>query len=575
MKKLVPILLCCCLLASCGAPSASEGPDTPPETPVSTPGEQQNATQPEPPPTPETVELEDFSLMEGIQLDQLGYRPSDPKIAVVPAETLEFRVVRLTDGASLLKGETGAPIFSAASLETVRLADFSALTEAGEYSVVTPDGKSHPFVISDNPYTELRKATLDFFECQKCGVALDLGVWSHAPCHTTPAAVLDADGKPTGVELDVSGGWHDAGDYGRYIVPAAQTVAQLLMGYEMSPNPDEDVLSVTWFEIEWMLKMQDAETGGVYHKVSCKNFNALDQMPDKETAQLVICPVSATATADFAAAMALASRFYPEQSETLLSAARRAWDWCLANPDAPGFKNPIGVVTGEYGDSSSSDERFWAACELFAATGDETCHEYIKNANTQTGLGWQQMGTFGIAAYLFQAGDKADPDVTERLRSRLIGSARSILDSCETDPYGISLGTNYYWGCNMAVGNNAMTLLLADRLEPDEAYQKAALEHMHYLLGKNALNQSYISGFGEKAMQNPHHRLSVAVKATVPGMVAGGPNADTSQDPKLNATRAGEPPMKCYIDDIESYASNEITIYWNSPVYFVLAALGM
>ncbi|MDR0293699.1 MAG: glycoside hydrolase family 9 protein, partial [Oscillospiraceae bacterium] len=427
----------------------------------------------------------------------------------------------------------------------------------------------------ESPYGGRRKAVLDFFHYQKCGVDLEAGVWSHPACHTSAAAVIDASGAETGEEKDVSGGWHDAGDYGRYIVPAAQAVAQLLLGYEFSSGLDPEVLDVVWFEIEWMLKMQDEATGGVYHKVSCRNFDGLDEMPQNETGQLVICPVSATATADFAASMALASRFYPAQKDALMAAAVRAWEWCEQNPDAPGFRNPSRVGTGEYGDGSSKDERFWAACELFAATGEEKYHDYIKSADLFSGLGWNNMGTYGLTAYLFHAGDRADGDLTSRMEDKLRSACKGIMEKYQDDPYGVSLGANYGWGSNMEVGNNAMTLLLGSLLFDDApGYAQAALEHMHYLLGKNALSKSYISGFGSDPMENPHHRPSVSMKQAVPGMVSGGPNMSL-QDNAVKKACEGQPPAMCYIDHIDSYSSNEITIYWNSPVYFVLAVLGL
>ncbi|MDR0324696.1 MAG: glycoside hydrolase family 9 protein [Oscillospiraceae bacterium] len=513
--------------------------------------------------------------MNNIRLDQMGYRPGDVKKAVVPETASGFQVVRVSDRAVLYEGNASEPMLCAASHEKVRIADFTAVTQSGEYRLETEEGSSYPFFIGDTPYGGLRKAVLDFFHYQKCGVTLDAGAWSHPACHTTPAYVLDASGQKTGEIKDVSGGWHDAGDYGRYIVPAAQTVAQLLLAYELAPAPDAGVLDAVWFEIEWMLKMQDETAGGVYHKVSCETFNALNQMPDQERGELVLCPVSAATTADFAATMALASRFFPAQKDRLIGAAGRAWQWCLANPDAPGFQNPPNVKTGEYGDDDSQDERFWAACELFIATGDEAYHDYIKSAELSTGLGWRQMGTFGLAAYLLHAGSKAGPDLAARMKSKLLSAAQDIMAQCETSPYGISLGLSYRWGSNMDLANNAMTLLLAELFENNIQYREAALEHMHYLLGKNGLNKCYISGLGSDPMRNPHHRPSVAAGQAVPGMVSGGPNGNTKADLILHKHCAGLPPMKCYVDHIESCASNEIAIYWNSPVYFVLAVLGL
>jgi endoglucanase len=136
------------------------------------------------------------------------------------------------------------------------------------------------------------------------------------------------------------------------------------------------------------------------------------------------------------------------------------------------------------------------------------------------------------------------------------------------------MGMSFPWGSSMNVANNAVTLILGDFLINKPEYTQAALDHMHYLLGFNSLAQSFITGYGQKAPLNPHHRPSVAAGSAVPGMVVGGPENNLS-DPALKKAREGFPPAKRYIDDKESYASNEITIYWNSPVYFALALLDL
>jgi endoglucanase len=566
MRKLIPFFLFLCLLIGCTpAEEPADTPDIPPP----------EETMP-PPEEPEEIFMLGLDILDTIHVDQLGYRPNDIKRAVLTGDAGVFYVCRASDGLAVYTGETSEAVYSAGSEEWVRVADFSGFSQPGEYYIADGTGRSFPFLIDPNPYGGLRKAVLRFFHYQKCGVEVDKGVWSHPACHTDLAFVLDTEGQRTGEVKDGSGGWHDAGDYSRYTVPGAQSVAQLLLAYELAPNPDEELLDEVWFKLEWMLKMQDPATGGVYHKVGCRNFNALDEMPHNERNEIFFSPISPTATANFAATMAMASRFYPVHREKLLDAARVAWEWCLQNPDAPQFTNPFLVVTGQYGDRSCADERFWAASELFAATGDESFHEYLKTATISVGLGWQRMGTYGIIAYLFHAGDKADATLTAQMRDALLNEAETVMMRYNNEPYGISLGDNFNWGSNMGVANNAMTLLLANIIDPRKAYIDAALEHMSYLLGKNALGQSYISGFGSRPMQNPHHRPSVAVGQTVPGMVAGGPNSGgTGGDRELEQARVGKSPMKSYIDHIGSYASNEVTIYWNSPVYFVLAVLDL
>ncbi|MCL2051860.1 MAG: glycoside hydrolase family 9 protein [Lachnospiraceae bacterium] len=520
--------------------------------------------------------------MKKIHINQLGYRPGDTKKATITTAANRFSVIRAADRKIVFRDYTGSPFEDAASGDMVRIADFSYLSEKGAYFITANNENgfaidSYPFVISDKPYKSLRKALLDFFHYQKCGVSVECGEWSHPACHTKLAKIYGTD-----QEKDVSGGWHDAGDYGRYTVPAAMAVADLLLAYELAPNPDENILDIAWFEIEWMLKMQDEKSGGVYHKVTCKRFNAFDEMPEDEHEELYIMPMSLAATADFAACTALASRFYPDKKEALLTAAERAFDWCLENSEMLPFTNPPEIQTGIYGNWLGIDEhyenkRFWAACELFVATKSEKYHDYVKKSELFSGLGWQNTGGYGLYAYLAKGGDSADETQLQRMKEYLLSVSSDIVAKYKADGYGNSLGTQYRWGSNMYVGNNAMLLLLAATVFPEKAsgFKEMAMAHFHYLIGRNSLSQSYITGFGHQAAKNPHHRPSIAKGKAVPGMVVGGPCMNTDADPILKESCGGLPPAKCYIDDAESYASNEVTIYWNSAVYFVMAALDL
>jgi len=505
--------------------------------------------------------------MKNIHVNQLGYRTNGIKKAIVPHDDITFEIIR--DNVSVFNGKCGEKVFDAASNATVRIADFSEFRECGEFFIKTASGDSYKFTIGENPYAGFRDALLEMFNYQKCGVDLDCGKWSHPACHDSLATVYGTDEK-----LDVSGGWHDAGDYGRYIVPAAPAVADLLLAFELSPNPSPNLLETVWFEIEWMLKMQCKKTGGVYHKVSCRGFNALDEMPHLEKGELIICPISLTATADFAAITAMASRFYPTKKAELIEAAKRAWEWCEKNLDVPGFKNPPGITTGEYGDKDAKDELFWAACELFNATGNEIYHDYVKSSKIYLGLGWARMGTYGIAAYLM-SGVATDYSLAEEMKERLRRECEDITENFIREPYGTSQNGVYGWGSNLGVANNAMTLLLYNCIVEERAYKSIAMEHMHYLLGRNPLSLSYITGFGTNAVKNPHHRPSVSVGEAFPGLVSGGPCAFATSDAAWKKHCEGKPPSMCFVDDKDSYSTNEITIYWNSPVYFVASVLDM
>ncbi len=384
-------------------------------------------------------------------------------------------------------------------------------------------------------------------------------------------------------KLDVSGGWHDAGDYGRYVVPGAKAAADLMLAYQLNPGAFANPLSSTIpvivdeirYELEWLLKMQDAASGGVYHKVTTKAFEG-EVMPEEVTEELVLAPISTNATGTFAAVMAMASALYQPYdaafSKKCLAAAEKAWSYTPKNPSNT-FTNPEDILTGEYGDLTTKDERFWAAAELLKATGKKEYNDYIVSAFKElipSGLGWASVGSYGTYAYLTTASDKVDGTLAAKLKNDLLKEAKKLLALSDYDGYHISLGRSYPWGSNMSVANNAMLLLIANLIEPDAAYSQSAADHLNYLFGVNCLSYSYVTGFGTQSPNNTHHRPSMAIGQTLPGMLVGGPNSNL-EDPYARAVLEGLPPAQCYADNTQSYSTNEITIYWNSPLVFLLS----
>ncbi len=527
-----------------------------------------------------------------ILVNQIGYQIAQPKTAFFREGALgeTFEVVDAA-GRTVYAVQQSAAIDDPASGDTVSSGDLRAVTTPGTYHVRVGDRVSPTFVIGENVYEAVLHDVLRFFYYQRCGVALaeDLaGAFAHPACHTGLATV-----QGTNETKDVSGGWHDAGDYGRYVVPAAKTVADLLLAYEANPalftddtgipesgNGIPDILDEVRFELDWLIKMQEEKTGGVYHKVSCATFPGF-VMPDQEKEPLVISPVSTAATGDFAAALALAARMYekndPAYSQRLLAAAEKAWAYLEANPGGgTGFRNPEGIQTGEYGDTVDTDERYWAAAELARTTKKAA---YAKAAaelrakNPPSGLGWQAVGTFGDIA-LLQAGDAADADTQSAVKAELLRTASMLYALSGQDGYRMTLKTDYPWGSNMTVANNGLYLLLAAAVSPEDAkaFTNAAWQHLDYLMGANPMGYCYITGHGTLFPVSPHHRPSLAAKETVPGMLAGGPDGGL-EDPYAKTVLRGQPPAKCYVDNDQSYSTNEVTIYWNSPLLYLAALL--
>lgn len=534
-----------------------------------------------------------MSLVRQIKVNQLGYPVDADKIAVLTAKCSEFEVVNQKTKKIVYRGQLSEPIEDQASNEVVYHADFSNVSDSGHYYIQADGVRSATFLISDNPYFEARQGILKAFYFFRCGMELTeeyAGEWAHKACHLAESIVFDNQE----CKLDGTGGWHDAGDYGKYTVPGAKAVADLLLAYELRPNafnqaipiPETDgvipdILHECRYELDWLLKMQELETGAVYHKLTTLEFPGLDVMPEDDLDPQYLTPVSATATGTFAATMAMAARIYKpfdqEFAAVCLERAEKAWQWLLMNPDVPGFKNPVEITTGEYGDEDDRDERFWAAAELYRTTGNENYHQaLIELADedfSKTEFGWADMGGYGTTAYLLNGKALSNHDVYQKLMSELMHEAEKLLNNCSKDGYLISLeNEDYVWGSNMGVMNKAMTLLLAHHFTGNVAYKNCALDHVHYLFGRNALDISYVTGFGDRPVMEPHHRPSVGdqVDAPVPGLVSGGPNAGL-QDEYAAAHLQGKAPAKCFVDHEDSYATNEVTIYWNSPALFVLA----
>ncbi len=535
------------------------------------------------------------TVSENIHVNQVGYKSADKKIAIINGQHSSFNVVDAANMKVVLTKELSETLKDDSSGDSVCYADFSEITSKGKYFIsVSKLGRSYEFKIGDSDiYTGVSDAMLKALYFQRCGITLDninAGEYIHGACHKSLAKIYGDDSK----EIDVSGGWHDAGDYGRYVVPAAVTAADLLLAYEFFPNsftdttniPESsnkipDILDEAKYSIEWMLKMQDKISGGVYHKVTSMSFPDITLMPDIDVDDLYVMPVSTTATANFAAVTAMSARIYkdidPYFSMSCLNASLQAWSWLEKNDNFVEFKNPADVLTGEYGDNSGYDEISWAAAELFRTTDDKKYGDYfVKNFEANGfGLGWQNVSGFAAIAYMFSNSDKTDIKMSEEIIKSWIEKADMFVDTAKKDGYLLAMHKmEYYWGSNMNVATHAMHLLVADRLSNKEEYTEAVKNAAHYLMGRNTLSQCYITGFGSKQTMQPHHRPSLGdtVKQPIPGLVVGGPNSaldDNVSKSKLN----GLAPAKCYLDDMSSYATNEVATYWNSPTIFVFGYL--
>ena len=500
----------------------------------------------------------------------------------------------------------GPPAFDAETGDSVQAADFSKLAESGTYYLEVPGvGRSWTFSIGPDVYSRTYYLAMRAFYGQRCGITVDLGPefpgYVHPACHLK--GEFHSSSGRQGQRNNI-GGWHDAGDYGRYLVNSGITMGTLLWAWELfgprlrdiklnipeSGNGVPDILNEARWNLEWMLLMQD-EDGGVWHKQTSESFAGFvmpeeDHLPSKVIGTGEEPYKSTCATADLAAVAAIAARVYRPFDAKFAARnaeqAREAWTWSGKYPNVA-FKNPPGITTGEYGDVQCADERLWAAAELWRTTGEGTYNQYfvghyqdyLSSLDSLTPEGWKDVAAMGLWTYALGPRTGSNAQAIADIRNHTLLAARGIVERTRKNPYRVSLVTkDYVWGSNGVAANYAMELLLANVLAPDASFIEVALDNLHYLLGRNTFSVSWVTQVGANPYHHPHHRPSGADanREPWPGLLSGGPNAGR-QDTVLKSLPAGLPPAKVYVDEQASYASNEIAINWQAALVFVLAGV--
>lgn len=619
----------------------------------------------------------------GLVLNQLGFFPNLEKKATLQVEEGAAPVAWEVSGPEKLSGTASATTFEEAAGEFCQVIDFSAIKTPGEYTL-TAGGKSVKFTVGNDIYGDLLADSLNYFYLNRSGIDIEEKYIQNAGQNASKAALARKAGhKPdeayvtdewvfiytekTNAEvagryskkIDVSGGWYDAGDYGKYVVNGGVSMWTLANAYERNPekfkdgasfinipetgNGTPDILDELKWEADFFINMT-REDGMVYHKIHDYKWTALGVMPylDADTDENVtfptriVKPVTYAATLNSAAALAQLGRLlekagdsdaskYIDQAKKSYAAAKSSYEKAYgsiykAASDAtsndlfaPLDQNKGG---GPYGDTQVTDEFYWAACELYATTGDAEYYDDLKgsddfafkvitnlvggeNKGSPTSFTWGTLSSLGTASLALNK-DKVTDAEFKTITQQFQEAGDFYLDVQKANQYGsnykgctydaevtdidgdtasvrtVNLKGGYEWGSNSMVVNNAMIQGMAYDLTKDAKYLNGVVEAMDYILGRNPNENSYITGYGTSTTKNPHHRYWChQLKNDWPyapnGCLSGGPNSNMN-DPMIMGAgfKIGElAPMKCYYDNVDAWSVNEITINWNSPVVWI------
>ncbi|MEM9732903.1 MAG: glycoside hydrolase family 9 protein [Pseudomonadota bacterium] len=368
--------------------------------------------------------------------------------------------------------------------------------------------------------------------------------------------------------LDVSGGWFDAGDYGRYTVNTAHSAKLILLSHTLAP----DAVSTTALAqsgvrgaLDWLLKMQRGD-GAAYHKVASADFPPMTTTPDGDRAKRTIAPITSTATAQLATALHLGAMVFDDPAYG--RAADRARAWLARNPGLKMIPARFGkhAYGGHYGDDEDGDERFMALAAHQLRTGRSSLTQadfatarkrFLK---TRGDAGWKNTDLFGL--WMVQAsGDARGQDLLQQ-------TADHWLSAQSRSPLRIPYVSEepVLWGFNGRMALRAWHMALAGQTFTRADWAQGGRATLGWFFGGNPNGQIMVTGKGKGRIKHPHFRPHTSGAIALPeGLLVGGPNQETD----LKA----HPPLARHVDDAASYRTNEVAINWQAAFASALSLI--
>ena len=487
-----------------------------------------------------------------IMIDQFGYRPGDPKIAVIadpqvghnatdsfsPGQTYQVR--RASDGKIVYSARL--KIFNKGKVQVSSgdrgyWFDFSSVREAGSFYLYDKKNKvrSHIFKIDENVYGDVLTAAVRMFYYNRSGIAKTPPFAD--PRWTDAASYLGSgqDGEARSIEekhnqalaRDLRGGWYDAGDMNKYVSNASETLHQLLAAYQENPtvwtddygipesgNGIPDLLDEIRWELDWLKRMQQGD-GGMLSKVGTINWNKVsppgrDQRPRYYVPSCSSSTISATGVFAHAALVFSKMPALAQEAPELRRRAVEAWYWFHANPR----RDDCDTKEVKSGDSDRSlplqtTESVVAAIYLFASTGEAHYKDHVEAHYSRLrpfhDIGWSRYRAHeGEALLFYSALAGINPEVRKKIRNhkrhdvRRKRSSEIYANALTLDLYRAHItSSSYHWGSNKVRANygnsnlDVITYGLAGRKATD--YQARALGLLHYLHGVNPQGIVYLS----------------------------------------------------------------------------------
>ncbi|VUD59723.1 Cellulose 1,4-beta-cellobiosidase [Thalassocella blandensis] len=570
-----------------------------------------------------------FSSSPHISINQLGYLPKAEKIAVYThpsRHAIRWELINAETHARVKRGETQAFGLDSSTQQHVHRLDFSEINQPGRYFVQIGNVKSNTFDISKDIYSKLHNDAFHYFYFHRLGSEIE-AQYLHSAEHAHPALHEDKAlscfnawcGKDT--EHNVQGSWADAGDFGVYPVNHAFAVWSLVNSYEFSPQQNRsdqlnipesgnnipDLLDELRYGAQYLPGMLPTGEGLASHKISSEHWPEFPLNIATENAQTrFLQPPSTASTLAIARISAQLARVFKDYDSDYSQ-----FQWKLAKDALHRASTQTQVLytentldspgAGDYADNTIQDDWYAALAEaLITAQELEDRanaaiyrkrlrkNPYFLTFDHHGSQSWKHVqGSASLSLWLhwdntglnFLEKDILKINIMEAARQLMADQDKSgylslynPLPPSSAHPYPI-----WHWGSNATVTNDMIVIAYAYQITLEHRFLFSFLHALDYLLGRNALNSSFITGYGTQAETDTHDRIAWTAyqKSKTPyppGWMSGGPMNDPSTCRNESSTPLNQPPALAYAKPgtaPTAWCSKENAVNWNASLYWV------
>lgn len=514
------------------------------------------------------------------RFNQVGYLPSGYKSAVILSyrrlDGRKIQIVNAQNKKPVYTVSVGVNRGAYGNFTYTYEADFTFLKTEGEYYFQLGRQISYSFKISKNVYNEVADSLLQFFKVQRCGFTNPL---LHKVCHVADATSIIENDKKISRSVDVSGGWHDAGDYVKFLNTTSYSTYMLLFSYEFDPvkfgfdnnrNNIPDILEEAKIGLDWMLRCRYKNNKLITQVQDLRDHDVGWRMPEDDKLEFdrpAYVGIGKNLIGIYSATMSLAYRIwnekihYPEFAKQCLDAAEQLY--AIRN----NVQNVDSSGTGSYLDKKYLGKMALAAVELYISTDNQNYLMDAKSYADSAGSDyWWSWGDINALAHFKLA--KFFPKYKDFIEKNLESFNKNKNDNL------FGKGAALSWGTNVTLLGIALQEILYRKLTGVARYDSLATLQKDFVLGRNPWGISFISGLGKNYSKNFHHQIAY-LAGRLPGGFAAGPATKEFVDKakikfdKTDKYAKFQSVEMYYRDDREDYITNEPTITGNATAIFV------